>query len=1196
MQPEQHQRIMGYFLEEAKEHLATIEQGLLNLQNLVEDSERLNEVFRAAHSLKGGAAMLGIPSIQKIAHQLEDCFKILQEHPLQTDPTLEALFFQGFDPLSELLEALESTTGLTEEVAAKCLRAVEPTFAQLKAHLEALLTQIPAALSSIDSLSTFAPPSHPLRAFEQQVTAHLRTMLRLFQQADHPRNRQQLEASCQDLAELGLQYEILGWTELLETARRAVTNPDHTYRTLAPILIQEIKQAKDQVLAGRATEITTAALQGLVAPEATAAAGEFNPETSSDQTFGSEVLLDQLADLLGLAPSATEPTANLEPVVKDPADLAQSLEDDSLDLDRLWEDWAEDTPTEDRQAERQTHPSLDSTEVLDTIDQVLSELEATAGTAQSLDLNALSQDVAADLPATSEPDLIDSGLVNPELEIFDLSTQEPDEALDALEAGASGEIVSEPALEPDILEAEAVSLAAESASESTGPDELEPEADLLRHLDQPLDQGISEMADTTEPAESAPEQLEPAAVQLPTNPEFEALAQLLESEQALEATAANQSLWADLATSYQSKEGLSNQTLRVPIKNLDLLSNLVGELVVNRNSLEQNQQRFHQFLSNLLTQVQQLDSLSQQMQDFYDRSLLENSLLDSPRPPASNPARPVEPPETSDPSNPGFDALEMDRFTAFHTLSQEIIERLVRVREATSDIEFVADETDQITRNFRQVTTQLQVGLTRARMVPFAQIADRLPRAVRDLSLQFGKQVDLEIEGRDTLVDKGILEHLYDPMTHLVNNALTHGIESPEVREAAGKPLTGKLTIQALHQGNQTVISVSDDGRGVNLEQVKAKAIQQGLVEEAEAETIADLEIYKLLFRPGFSTLDEATELAGRGIGMDVVQASLRSIQGIVSVDSAPDQGTTITIRVPLTLSICKALNCVDAHRRIAFPMDGVEDTLEIPVDQVQVNAEGSFISWRGSLLPLKQLSQLLVYNRSLSHGSVYGSSQEAKELSVVVLRSTDDVIAVQVDQVLGEQEIVIKQLQGPVPKPLGIAGVTILGDGRVMPIADVLELVDLSLGRLEATQYAAAGTPMIQEPTPKPNPLVLIVDDSITVRELLSMTFSKFGYRVEQARDGQEAWEKLRSGLACDLVFCDIEMPKMDGFELLTQIQGEPTLSNLPIAMLTSRGSDRHRQLAARLGAKGYFSKPYIEEALLEASQRLLKGETLIE
>jgi chemosensory pili system protein ChpA (sensor histidine kinase/response regulator) len=279
--------------------------------------------------------------------------------------------------------------------------------------------------------------------------------------------------------------------------------------------------------------------------------------------------------------------------------------------------------------------------------------------------------------------------------------------------------------------------------------------------------------------------------------------------------------------------------------------------------------------------------------------------------------------------------------------------------------------------------------------------------------------------------------------------------------------------------------------------------------------------------------------------------------------------------------------------------MDGVEDMLDVPRERIQTDEEGNAcIQWRDSLLPIRPLVELLKHGRVIGRGSVYGGNQEEDLISIVVLRSAGNHIAVQVDQVMGEQEIVIKQLEGPVPKPIGVAGATILGDGRIMPIADVLELIDLSQGRL---RHDTTGSLWDIEEQPlsevdaKSEPTVLIVDDSITVRELLSMTFNKVGYRVEQARDGQEAWEKLRSGLPCDLVFCDIEMPRMDGLELLSRLQKDPNLNHLPVAMLTSRGADRHRQMAVQLGAKGYFTKPYLEEALLDAAQRMLKGEVLV-
>nr|MDZ8018452.1 response regulator [Nostoc sp. SerVER01] len=635
------------------------------------------------------------------------------------------------------------------------------------------------------------------------------------------------------------------------------------------------------------------------------------------------------------------------------------------------------------------------------------------------------------------------------------------------------------------------------------------------------------------------------------------------------------------------------ETMKVPVKQLDDMSNLVGELVVNRNTLEQDHERLRQSLDNLLIQVQQLSDVGARMQELYERSLLEASLL------AGRKTKDSGFDSQDSNSDRGFSELEMDRFTPFHTLSQQMIERIVRVRESASDIDFVTEETERVARQFRQVTTQLQEGLTRARMVPFAQTIDRWRRGVRDNAIKCGKQVELVIEGGDTLIDKMILDHLSDPLTHMLNNAIAHGIETPEQRQATGKPPVGIITIRAFHQGNQTVISVGDDGAGIDPARVKAKAIKIGMITEAQAKTMSRLEVYDLLFQSGFSIKDQADEISGRGVGMDVVRSAISEIRGTVNTDSAIGKGTTFTIRLPLTLSICKALCCVSDRARVAFPMDGVEDTLDIPVKNIQHNANGqSFISWRDTLLPFRPLKELLTFNRQISRGNVYGGTRDDDMVSVVVVRSANTLIALQIDLVLSEQEIVIKQFEGPAPKPIGVAGATVLGDGRIMPIADVLEIIDIFQGRI-STQIGGSSWQQKSTPTDIPaakiDPTVLIVDDSITVRELLSLTFNKAGYRVEQARDGQEAWDKLRSGLPCDIVFCDIEMPRCDGLELLSRIQKDSNLNHLPIAMLTSRGADKHRQMAVQLGASGYFTKPYLEEALLEAASRMLKGEKLV-
>jgi len=642
------------------------------------------------------------------------------------------------------------------------------------------------------------------------------------------------------------------------------------------------------------------------------------------------------------------------------------------------------------------------------------------------------------------------------------------------------------------------------------------------------------------------------------------------------------------------KQKLADSTMRVDVKYLDSLNNLVGELVVNRNLLEQEQERLQVFITNLLHQVQLLSDVSQRMRDQYDRSLLEASL-------SAGRGRSSYSLESSFSSDLGgntsvsrdFEGIEFDRYNTFHVLSQEIIELIVRVRESASDIEFVVGGTDQVTRQLGTITTQVQDDLKQSRMVPFAQLADRLPRGVRDRSLKTGKQAELEVFGRETLIDKAILESLTDPLTHLVNNAIDHGLEDPTTRQRMGKSGTGRLTVRAYHQGNQTVISISDDGAGINPEKVKKSAVAKGVRTQSEVNQLNETEVYGLLFEAGFSTAAQADEFKGRGVGLDVVKTCLDEIRGVIIVESAIGKGTTFTIRLPLTLSISKAMFCISDRARIAFPVDGFEDMVEVPQSQIVLNPKGQpCLPWRDTLLPFQHLSNLLSYSRHLSRSNIYGK-QDNDELCIIILRNDTNYLALQVDQFLGEYEIVIKQLEGPIPQPAGIAGATVLGDGRVMAIANVLELFDIASGRLRPSTSSAPIQPVVEEEVAA-DPTVLIVDDSITVRELLSLTFAKVGYRVEQAKDGQDAWEKLRAGLPCDMIFCDIEMPRMDGLDLLSRLQKDERLKQIPVAMLTSRGADRHRQSAIQHGAKGYFTKPYLEEELLSASKRLLNGETL--
>lgn len=1155
MLPEDQQRILGYFIEEARDHLRTIEQGLVNLQSTVNDTEMMNELFRAAHSVKGGAAMLGLNSIHRISHRLEDFFKLLKDSGAKPDQDLESMLLKVFDALQEQVNQLQGPFGLSEAQAQAMLVELEPVFNQTEAHLNGLLSNseaLPRAISPlpvVPAVVSAHPETSALQlVFRSDVPRLLREMLGTFKGIDDPRSRQRLEQICQRLYRLGEQFDLLEWCALLDTVRQAVVNPDYTFRSLAEVIIKNLKMSQDLVLAGRSREIGPSAdLIGLTSKDPVLRPGvEFITDLESTPEA-----LD-----LWQHPAAGQTLPSLSNGSREPQmasaelnSLADLFESQETLLDSLWQEESPQqsmpAPIEAEAAGLNQGGSFLDQELVDWLTSETAQPSPDSLTGEAAaDLDSLSA-ILDDFTAT----WLDDG------QDFNAGPES------ALQPESSGLV---PSLETanGLAELRAAALAAGALDSQELEGELpQPGSELGAEVDH----------------------------------DFGDLEKLLE--------AANQIGGPGPTSAGRRRFGAPNQrlprpsidqTMRVAVSNLDNLANLVGELVVNRNSLEQDQDRLRQSLDKLLHQVQQLNDVGQRMRNLYERSLLESTLMTN--------RRPFDFAGSGVPSGHAtgvtFDALEMDRFTDFHTLSQEMIELIVRVRESSSDIEITIDSTEQVARQFRQVTTQLQEGLNKARMVPFGQTVNHLPRAIRDISLKCGREARLVVEGEDTLIDQMLVERLYDPLIHLVNNALTHGIESPEDRLAAGKARQGTITIRAFYQGNQTVIYIADDGNGIDPAAVKAKALEQGLITSSEAHHLSTAEIYDLLFLPQFTTRDRADAFSGRGVGLDVVNTALRDIRGSIAIESEIGRGTSFTIRLPLTLSITKALSCLNNQALIAFPMDGVEDMVDVPRADLYVDqAHQMAIPWRGGQLPLWPLGTLLKFNRSLGRGRVYGGPQDDSMVSVIVLRSTTTCIGLQVDQVIGEQEIVIKQLEGPVPKPTGIAGATVLGDGRVMPIADVLELIDLATGRIRSDSLSSLWTqPLAEVPGEIPQatePTVLIVDDSITVRELLSVTFNKVGYRVEQARDGQEALAKLRSGLPCDLVFCDIEMPRMDGLELLSRMQQDPTLSQIPVAMLTSRGADRHRQMALDLGAKAYFTKPYLEEVLLEAAQQMLAGKS---
>ncbi|MBW4573712.1 MAG: hybrid sensor histidine kinase/response regulator [Aphanothece sp. CMT-3BRIN-NPC111] len=660
-------------------------------------------------------------------------------------------------------------------------------------------------------------------------------------------------------------------------------------------------------------------------------------------------------------------------------------------------------------------------------------------------------------------------------------------------------------------------------------------------------------------------------------------------------------------------------TVRVPVKQLDDLNDLFGELTISRNSLDIRLGRLRKLVSLLSRRVQVLEKSNVQLGRGYDKVATQAamvsgvpSLVAAALPKKNTQHQNSQPQNSFDALNSAaitdstvngrFDILEMDQYNDLHLLSQEVMETLVQIQEVTTDIELSLEDTDQTARELNRTSKQLQSSLTQVRMRPLFDVVGRFPRVVRDLSLQYGKSVELKMYGSATLIDRTILEALSDPLMHLLRNGFDHGIEPPATRQASGKPSQGTIEIRAAYRGNQTLITISDDGGGIDLEKIREKAQKMGL-DAAELASASDKELLELIFEPGFTTAEKVTSLSGRGVGMDVVRTNLKQVRGDIKVDTELGVGTTFTISVPFTLSVMRVLLVESNGMLLAFPRDAIEEMILPESDLLLTSGESQVLNWEDYLVPLVHLSQWLEFN--CPHKTVDAEATPSiNEPTVLIVTQGSQLFGIKTDRCWGEQEVTIRQVEGTISLPSGLAGCAVLGDGRIAPLVDISALLSwlansskssslngtpqrrLAQLGLESGRLGESGISESQRNK------VLIIDDSINVRRFLALTLEKAGYEVEQAKDGQDALDKLIGGLEVQVVICDIEMPRLDGYGFLGRLKSYPAFRELPVAMLTSRSGDKHRRLAMDLGAKAYFSKPYKEQELLQTLKQLLQNQ----
>lgn len=628
-------------------------------------------------------------------------------------------------------------------------------------------------------------------------------------------------------------------------------------------------------------------------------------------------------------------------------------------------------------------------------------------------------------------------------------------------------------------------------------------------------------------------------------------------------------------------------TIKVPLRQLEQLGDLFGELTIERNSLNLQIKTLRNLTNLLRSRVKSLDRSHYNLRNRYDQSQGQTPVPDSVSLKPLSIAR-----LTTVTSLADFDQLELDRYSDLHPQLQDLMETIVQIQEVTDDLDINLDQTQRTARDVTRTSQLMQTQLTQVRMRPFADLANRFPRALRDLCLQYGKSVELQINGGNTLIDRTVLDVLGDPLLHLLRNAFDHGIEDVATRQAQGKPPQGQIELTAAYRGNQTVITLRDDGKGIDLQKIRAKAINLGL-DAAELDRAQPAELLNLIFEPGFTTAEQVSPLSGRGVGMDIVRTQLQQIRGQVQVETQPGQGTTFILTLPFTLSVVRVLLVETAGLLLAFPTNDVEEMIASDPQQIFPSTGQELLNWEGYLLPLFRLRQWLPFGRSLAPVD-RDALPVIDSPTILLIAQGENLVGLEVDRFWGEQEVTIRAIEGRLPLPMGFTGCTILGDGRVAPLIDATALLQ-GIKQQQQRQQPARSHPPTPVRIPASTPVtptettLLIIDDSITVRRFLALTLEKAGYRVQQAKDGQEALEKLNQGLSVEAIICDLEMPRLDGLGFLAQVKTQDRFRPIPVVMLTSRNSTKHRQIAFNLGATAYFSKPFMEADLLKTLQDVL-------
>ncbi len=603
----------------------------------------------------------------------------------------------------------------------------------------------------------------------------------------------------------------------------------------------------------------------------------------------------------------------------------------------------------------------------------------------------------------------------------------------------------------------------------------------------------------------------------------------------------------------------SNEMIRVSASLMENMINLSGESAINRARIEMGTTTLGMTVDEMGATVQRLVDQLRRMEGELESQILARHQGEMGK-------------------YEDFDPLEMDQYSALNQLSKSLSESASDLFDFKATLLEKVRDTEGLLLQQSRLQSELQEGLMRSRLVPFSRLVPRLQRIVRQTSTELGKPAELIVQNAEGELDRTVLERMIAPLEHMLRNAVDHGIETPELRQAASKPAVGKILLNVAREGGEIAISLQDDGHGINVAAVRNKAVERGLL-SADA-VIDDFEIMQFIFNAGLSTAQAVTQISGRGVGMDVVQSEIKLLGGSVSVNSAAGRGSTFSVRLPLTVSVTDALMVRVADRMFAVPLTQIDR-----IDRVSPTELASLYQQKDPQYVFESNTYRLRYLGEFIQGNrVPTLDHQAATVPLLLIRQVGQLLAIQVDQLVGSRvEIVVKPVGQQLASVAAVSGATILGDGSVMIILDMVALARQAASNLRRDIATTTNTAKRKAQT-----TVMVVDDSVTVRKVTTRLLERQGYAVLTAKDGLDAIAQLED-VTPDIMLLDIEMPRMDGFEVATLVRHNPRIKDLPIIMITSRTGEKHRERAFQIGVNCYMGKPFQEQELLENIHELL-------